>query len=217
MTQKFYGAAPFAKAVVEAHKEGNPFNPLGCRGFGTIYTYSEAKGTGISKSALVGNQILATNAMIFVQTINEVLDGGGIVNHSSAKSLGFQISCSVTTGETLDAAKAIKSAPTEEATEDETSNEGGLQATHEDAESKEDASSTSEDNAEVQVTDEVEEPLEDSTTQSDDFGQVDWDYAESLVKKELDSYAKTFGVDLDRRKSKASMIETFKSEMLNEG
>jgi len=36
---------------------------------------------------------------------------------------------------------------------------------------------------------------------------------DEMTKKELESYAKAFGIDLDRRKSKANMLKDFEDEL----
>lgn len=41
----------------------------------------------------------------------------------------------------------------------------------------------------------------------------DFDYAETLTKADLDAYAETWGVKLDRRKTKALMLEQFRASV----
>ena len=57
----------------------------------------------------------------------------------------------------------------------------------------------------------VEAETDDIVKDFNEDGTID--ELESMTKKELEAHGRTLGVELDRRKSKAKMIEQLKSEL----
>jgi len=227
MKKRFYNIKSVAKAAVEAHKKGKPLNPAGIKAFGLSFNYQDTEAIYKGVAPVIGTRIMTTGAQGLVAGINKVLDEGGEVDGINAFRVRGSFQLPVKRGtkdatekqesqaESVDTLSVEGSNGSDDVTE-KSESESTNSSTSE-AEKIEVVEATREVASEVPVADEVETLSKDSKSESSQSGQIDWGHAESLTKKELDKYARTFGVDLDGRKSKAKMLDDLKVALSDEG
>ena len=216
---RFSSVSQLTEYVIEQYEAGTPLESAGMRGFINNYFYAEGQGKFSGQLSFSGAMIQSASAAQYVETIHHVLKEGFTVDFETARSIGALLMCTVSKG-SGNATKTVElqDERTIVADSDKASEPTDVPAVPEstDADSDEVPEDGGDNTEDVSTSDAVEAPLDDTAAESNDAVQVDWDHAESLVKKDLDKYAETFGHNLDGRKSKAKMLAQFK-ELASEG
>lgn len=233
--RRYYNIKSVAQEAVKAHKKGQPLNPAGIKAYGLLFSYTETEVQYKGVSPVIGGRIMTTSAQALVAGINKVLDEGGEVEGLNAFRVRGSFQLPVKTGlrnatkkqkgkiESVDTVSVECPVILDDTVEKNAPKEPEIIATDsadtsaDEAKTDEASQTTGEIASEVPVAHETETPSENTTSESSESGQVDWAYAKSLTKKELDNYAETLGVNLDARKSKAKMLDSFKEALNAEG
>lgn len=219
---RFHGVRKLTQAIIEAHKAGKQLNPSGFRGHTLLFTYTETDTEYKGKMLAITHTITSTSVQQFAATLNEALTQGHEVLTDRAQCVGLILRCPILRNENYEPKAEVQLQGDDGFFHSEPEGESeGTQPMVEpetpESEDIGDAESSGESIDEVQTPHEDETLPETPDDKSDDARQVDWNIAQSLVKKDLEIYAREFNVELDKRKSKKNMIIDFKEVIGNEG
>ena len=196
---KFFGIKQYTEAAIKAHADGEPFNPNGCSGnISMLYYEDTSKGDFVGIEMAFGTSIRAYHIPEYIYTINSLLDKGAEINHQSATNLRV-IQCSYTLVVTDVEEENVE----EENVEDE---------------NVEDSIATTTEpfipaSPELEYVDDSPEEVIEKLP--------NWDFAEAFskggskseAKKNLETYAREFGVELSRKQKFEDMMITFRVQM----
>ncbi len=197
-THRYYGVKKFTQVVIDAHNDGKPFVPAGCKGNIQLIYYDDEVKPGFTGSVQAfGTMIKAVGFSEYVFTLNSLLDKGAEIKANTAAQIGTKIMCSYT----------IPIVKEEKETAEDLANKMAEII----SDSIEEIPALSDDTLATII-----EPFVAA-----DAELLDWNHAESLLetdrkcgpKQALKEYAATFGIKLNKAQKFENMMKHFKAEV----
>lgn len=216
--QKFYSAAKLTEAAIEAFDSGKPMNPAGVRGWMTSFTYQETDAPYNGRNVLLGDRIRSVSAPEYIHNVNLALEQGLNVDAATARAMGIQLYVIIKGKRDVTIAAKTASNEAQEASTKEATQVQGFVTTEAESSQKEPEANVSPEDETSPVVSNDEQQSNTEVAQGKETEAVDWDYAKSLKnldnpKKQLETYAKKFGVELDRRKPFDAMFLHFENQL----